>query len=72
MAPHLAEPHRAPWLGPSAAFQREQDAQRPWIHDILWQYDEPREALEKWMRRDIGFADTVERHAPCLHHIGVD
>lgn len=67
VAPHLAEPHRALWLVPSAAFQREQYAQRPRIHDILRQCDEPRAAFENWMRRDIGFADTVERHAKERH-----
>src|SRR5947209_928431 len=32
VAPHLAAPHRAVWLVPSADFQREHYSQRPWIH----------------------------------------
>jgi len=63
VAPHLTAPHRAVWLVPSADFQRAHDARRPWIHDILRQCDDPTQAFANWMRRDIGFADTVERHA---------
>jgi hypothetical protein len=63
VAPHLPGRHRAVWLVPSAAFQREQYLRRPWIRDILRQCDDPARALENWMRRDSGFADTVERRA---------
>ena len=63
VAPHLSDPHRTVWLVPSAEFQRAHYARRPWIHDILRQCDDPARAFENWMRRDIGFADTVERQA---------
>ena len=63
VAPHLTDPHRAVWLVPNADFQRAHYARRPWIHDILRQCDDPARAFENWMRRDIGFADTVERQA---------
>jgi 2-phosphoglycerate kinase len=63
VAPLLTAPQQALWLVPSAAFQREHYARRPWIHDILRQCDDPAQAFENWMQRDIGFADTVERQA---------
>ncbi len=63
VAPLLTAPQQAVWLVPTAAFQREHYARRLWIHDILRQCDDPAQAFENWMRRDIGFADTVERQA---------
>jgi 2-phosphoglycerate kinase len=63
VAPLLTDRRRAVWLVPSADFQREHYSRRPWIHDILRQCDDPAQAFENWMQRDIGFADTAERRA---------
>jgi len=59
VAPLLTASQGAVWLVPSAAFQREHYARRPWIHDILRQCADPTRAFENWMRHDIGFADAV-------------
>ena len=63
VAPLLVAPQQVVWLVPTATFQREHYARRPWIHAILRQCDDPAQAFENWMRRDSGFADEVERQA---------
>lgn len=66
VAPLLQGQRRAIWLVPTASFQREHYARRPWIDDILRQCADPALAFDNWMQRDIGFADTVEASARAL------
>ncbi len=67
VAPMLQEQQRAIWVVPTASFQREHYARRPWIDDILRQCADPALAFDNWMRRDIGFADAVEADAQSLN-----
>ncbi|MFC3749739.1 hypothetical protein [Paenibacillus sp. GCM10012306] len=59
--------HRALWIVPSESFQREHYSQRPWIHDVLRQTDNPVMAFDNWMDRDASFARYVYREAAELH-----
>lgn len=63
VAPLLHDRRRGVWLLPSVSFQREHYARRPWVGDILRQCADPERAFDHWMRRDSGFADTVEASA---------
>lgn len=63
VAPLLANSRQAVWLVPTAAFQREYYAHRPWVADILKQCADPAQAFDNWMQRDSGFADLVEADA---------
>jgi hypothetical protein len=67
VAPLLNAPMEALWLVPTPGFQRAHYARRPWVRDILKQCSDPEQAFENWMRRDIGFADEVERQAAVQH-----
>ena len=51
---------------PTAPFQREHYARRPWIHDVLRECSDPAQAFANWMQRDAIFARWVRREA--LHH----
>ena len=66
VAPLLRDRRQAVWLVPTATFQREHYARRPWIDDILRQCADPALAFDNWMRRDSGFADAVEASAKRL------
>ena len=66
IAPLLHGQRQAIWLVPTASFQREHYARRPWINDILRQCVDPALAFDNWMRRDSGFADVVEASASAL------
>ncbi|MFF2015137.1 hypothetical protein [Paenibacillus sp. NPDC058177] len=55
--------HRALWLVPAEPFQRKFYSQRPWIHDVLRQTDDPLIAFDNWMNRDASFAKYVHREA---------
>ena len=57
----LLDRRRAMWLVPVEAFQRAHytPEQRPWMWDILEQCENPAQAFQNWMDRDIGFARQV-------------
>lgn len=59
----VSSPHQAIWIVPVPDFQKEHYAKRAWIHDILNQCDDPDNAFQNWMGRDIGFAAYVAKDA---------
>jgi 2-phosphoglycerate kinase len=61
----LLDRRRAVWIVPTEAFQRAHYTleQRPWMRGILEQCEDPSQALENWMDRDVGFARQVAERA---------
>jgi 2-phosphoglycerate kinase len=63
----LLDQHRALWVVPTEAFQREHYPQRgAWVGSILSQCRDPEGALQNWMDRDVAFAKWVTRRARAL------
>ena len=57
------DPARVLYMVPTASFQRHHYRQRPWIHGILAQCDDPAHAFANWMDRDHQFGQEVLRQA---------
>ncbi|MCB0156685.1 MAG: hypothetical protein KDD83_01030 [Caldilineaceae bacterium] len=57
------DPARVLYMVPTASFQLHHYGQRPWIHDILAQCDDPAQAFANWMARDQQFGREVLRQA---------
>ena len=57
------DPTRVLYMVPTASFQLHHYGQRPWIHDILAQCDDPAQAFANWMARDQQFGREVLRQA---------
>ena len=57
------DPARVLYMVPTASFQFHHYGQRPWIHDILAQCDDPAQAFANWMARDQQFGREVLRQA---------
>ncbi|MEZ4669551.1 MAG: AAA family ATPase [Anaerolineae bacterium] len=74
VAPRIKYPARAIYMVPSAGFQREHYARRPWIHDVVRNCNNPAQAFDNWMRRDELFARWVRREAAKygMHTLMVD
>jgi len=51
------------YMVPSEDFQREKYAERTWAFGLLKDADDPKDAFNKWMERDINFASYVKRQA---------
>jgi len=49
----------AAWIVPTAAFQQQHYAQRPWVADVLKASRDPQQAFANWMARDAAFADHI-------------
>jgi 2-phosphoglycerate kinase len=56
-------PARTFFLVPTATFQVQHYAQRPWARDILSECSQPQQAFQNWMDRDSRFANAVEEQA---------
>jgi adenylate kinase family enzyme len=63
VAPLLTHLHRAVWIVPTPAFQREQYGKRPWITAVLSQCRDPDRAWRNWMDRDESLARYVAAEA---------
>lgn len=63
VTPLLDDPRQAVWVVPTAAFQREHYARRPWVNDVVKNCTDPRQAFDNWMERDIHFAHAVHAQA---------
>ena len=60
----LSRPEQAIWLVPTEGFQRSHYPDRgSWVQDILNQCEQPEQALQNWMDRDVAFARWVEQSA---------
>lgn len=59
-------PALAFFMAPAKAFQLHHYRQRPWIHDILRECDDPEQAFTNWMQRDHLFGKEVIRQAEAL------
>jgi 2-phosphoglycerate kinase len=61
----LPNDRRAIWIVPTATFQQTHytPEQRPWVHGILKQCRDARQAFQNWMDRDAGFAKRVSARA---------
>jgi len=63
----LQQRHRAIWIVPSAAFQRERYAGRgDWVQSILSHCEDPERAFRNWMDRDVAFAQWVIKRTTAL------
>jgi hypothetical protein len=63
----LPNPHSGIWVVPTEAFQREYYPKRgEWIHGILKQCRDPKQAFRNWMDRDVAFAQWVAARAQAL------
>jgi len=59
IAPMLGSRAEGVWLVPTAEFQAQHYAQRPWVDGILQQCADPGGAFERWMGRDARFAEWL-------------
>jgi hypothetical protein len=59
----LLNRRQAIWIVPTEPFQRTHYARRTWIHEILSQCRDPRQAFQNWMDRDVAFAKWVAERA---------
>jgi len=61
----LLDRHQAVWIVPTEAFQREHYTleRRPWIKKVMDQCENPAQAFQNWMDRDVGFAKRVVKRA---------
>ena len=51
------------YLIPTKTFQLHHYSQRPWIHTILKECDDPEQAFANWMERDHLFGQEIQRQA---------
>ncbi|HOO60438.1 MAG TPA: hypothetical protein PLF44_04515 [Candidatus Mcinerneyibacteriales bacterium] len=64
MVAHLGvPPKRAVFLVPTPRFQLRYYAKRPYPEILLRECKDPRTAYKRWMKRDMLFADRVEKEA---------
>lgn len=68
IAPHGANPQRTVFLAPTKEFQIHHYRQREWIHQILNECEDPRQAFENWMMRDHLFGQEVLRQAKARNY----
>jgi len=60
----LSRPRQAIWLVPTEEFQRMHYARRgPWVQEVVNQCEQPEQAFQNWMDRDVAFARWVEQSA---------
>jgi len=58
----LSHPRQAIWLVPTEEFQRAHYAKRgPWVQELVSQCEQPEQAFQNWMDRDVAFAKWVEQ-----------
>jgi hypothetical protein len=64
----------ATWVIATAEFQREHYRKRKWALEIVKQCDNPVQAFNNWMERDIRFAEWVQEeiNALGLHQLKVN
>jgi adenylate kinase family enzyme len=62
------DPQRVLYMVPTHAFQVRHYQQRPWIHHILRECDDPEQAFENWMMRDHLFGQEILRQAEVNHY----
>lgn len=51
------------WITPTAGFQIEQYTKRDWVQTILKECQDPNQAFQNWMQRDITFAQFIHKEA---------
>ncbi len=66
--PYHANPQGIIYMVPTKAFQLHHYQQRPWIHHILQDCEDPEQAFENWMLRDYRFGREVLRQAKVNHY----
>jgi len=66
--PYGVNPQRVLYLVPAQAFQIHYYRQRPWIHHILKECEDPEQAFENWMMRDHRFGQEILRQAEANHY----
>jgi len=64
---HVA-PQKVMYLVPTKEFQLYHYQQRPWIHYILKECEDPRQAFENWMMRDHLFGQEILRQARAYNY----
>ena len=63
LAARRVPPEEAVWIVPSEEFQRSHYRRREWAWPLLAGLDDPEAAFDRWMRRDIRFAERVAEQA---------
>lgn len=58
-------------ITPTPEFQVEHYRQRPWVPHILRECREPDEAFARWMRRDMLFAEDVQRQCAQFRYASI-
>jgi len=61
--PYAGSSPRVIYMVPTKAFQVQHYRQRPWIHHILSECEDPEQAFENWMARDALFGQEVLNQA---------
>lgn len=59
----LEEDIKVVYMVPEEAFQRMHYEKRTWAFDMLRDAEDPQEAFDRWMLRDIEFAKTIKQAA---------
>jgi len=65
---HELMPTQVLYMLPTESFQRDKYKERSWAYDILEGSKNPEEAFDKWMCRDIEFANHIGREAKKHHY----
>ena len=63
LKPYPVNPTRVLYMVPTKDFQVQHYQQRPWIHQILQECEDPQQAFERWMMRDHLFGQEILRQA---------
>jgi 2-phosphoglycerate kinase len=63
LAARQVPPQEAVWIVPSEEFQRSHYRRRQWAWPLLAGLNDPEAAFDRWMRRDIRFAELVAEQA---------
>jgi len=58
-----ADPKKVIYMVPTKEFQLHHYRQREWIHHILKECDDPKQAFTNWMMRDQQFGQEILRQA---------
>ncbi len=66
--PHAGSSPRVVYMVPTKAFQVRHYQQRPWIHHILSECEDPEQAFGNWMARDALFGQEVLNQAKTYNY----